>query len=321
MSGADYSPGLAGLAGQYASADLGDADDLLAPSAVIDIGGHGIATPYGTAVNSMLMKQLEEIRTKSQAAMQLPSGWKKRMKEFLIAQNTQLLDYLKVTVPSHPTFSRAEILLRRFGNPNAGPSHPSVKEFVMDGSGVGVAALEALEARLERDCSPEEGEVRPNIRRFLETMRILFHEYREAGEALLRADGELRARLERLDKLQSRLSTLFEVDAANPAYAGLMESTEAYLREAFAANQIEKEYQAVLEAYRKFIVVKDIVSMVRFVTAHENEPICSICLQDSVTYALTPCGHTFCTNCARRQIGTCFVCRTSIRDRVRLYFG
>ena len=50
------------------------------------------------------------------------------------------------------------------------------------------------------------------------------------------------------------------------------------------------------------------------------EPLCPICISDSITTAISPCGHTFCSGCAKRMVNECGVCRGRIRDRLKLYF-
>jgi len=73
--------------------------------------------------------------------------------------------------------------------------------------------------------------------------------------------------------------------------------------------------------YSKFIYLKDILKTIRTIDLAEKEPLCSVCLCESVGYAFVPCGHTFCMTCIKRQSISCGICRTNIRDRVKLYFA
>ena len=57
-----------------------------------------------------------------------------------------------------------------------------------------------------------------------------------------------------------------------------------------------------------------------FIELTEKEPLCSICFNEQIQYAIIPCGHTFCTTCIKRHVVNCSVCRGQIRDRVRVYF-
>ncbi len=100
-----------------------------------------------------------------------------------------------------------------------------------------------------------------------------------------------------------------------------MEATEEYLKKIYEESTIKEDYTALIAAYRRFASLRDIIQMSRAVVGKENEPLCTICLQDHVNYALAPCGHTYCQSCVRRQGNTCSVCRGSIKDRVKIYFG
>jgi hypothetical protein len=151
-------------------------------------------------------------------------------------------------------------------------------------------------------------------------VRYVYEEYRIAGEAALTAEGVLKSRLATLDKLQGKVVALLELDPTE-AYQPLMESSEAYLKTVFEKNQIGEAYGALIEAYRRFLTVRDIVVMMRAVQSNENEPLCTICLEDPVLYCVSPCGHTYCNNCIKKQLGACFMCRTPIKDKIKLFFS
>lgn len=309
-----YSPDLGGMGAPsgFAPADFGDADEMRPLGAVFDIGGHGSSTPYTTAMNSMIHKHMDEIKGKTATSLSLPTSWRKRLRDFISQKNTDLLDFLSISVASHPTLGKGEVLMRRFGNPQVTPSHPSVREFVLDVSGDDVVkqisdAVEAVHG---------EG----GLKDYANKTRLIYEQYQAAGDEVLRQNTSLKAKLEKLDRIQGKLSALFEIDP-NETYQPLMESTEAYLKKVFEESKIEEDYTALIAAYRRFAALRDVVLMSRALVAQETEPICTICLQETVGFALTPCGHTFCSTCMRRQSGSCYICRTPIRDRVRLYFG
>ncbi len=299
--------------GMLGAAPWGEAYLDTSPTDVVfDIGGNGSATPYTAAVSGMLLKHLDEVKQKSVAAVSLPQGWKKRLREFLATKNTELLDFLALSVSSHPTLGKGETILRKFGNVNLHANHPTVKDLVMDGSGADVVSeIAATLVSLRK----EEG-----LKDYLAATRYIFDTYREAGEEALKAEAALRQRLESLDRVKARLTGVLDLDPTE-AYAPLMEATEAYLETVFKKNQIEEYYRALIAAYRRFIGLRDVVLMTRAIHAQENEPLCTICLHESVAYCISPCGHTFCATCIRKQNGACFMCRGPIKEKVKLFFG
>jgi hypothetical protein len=293
----------------FSPADFGDADDLRPTAAMFDIGGNGSSRPYTEAINGIMMKHIDEVKEKS---VKLPVDWKKRLREFLSLKNTQLLDFLSLSIPSHPTLGKGEAILRKFGNINLHPGHPTVKDLVLDVSGADTK--EEINAAL---LSLQKGE---GIADYAATIRYIYDEYRAAGDEALKQEFVLRTSLEVLDKIQGRLTALFDIDQTEK-YEPLMEATEKYMESIFEKNHVEESYRKFIAAYRKFLSLRDIVQMTRAVHAQEGEPLCTVCLSDGVSYAISPCGHTFCQTCVKKQLGICFMCRGTIRDRVKLFFG
>jgi hypothetical protein len=298
--------------GAFASADFESAEDSMPTGAFLDVGGNGQPDPYSTAVNSILDKQFHEVREKTSTALYSSSQWKRRFRDFMGKKNNELLDFLKVTVSHHPTLGPGEILLRRFGNPQVTPTHPSVRDFVLDGSGC--PAIDDLNAALL--ALSGEGPLKD----YLVQTQAIFEMYREAGDDALKTQAILKAKLDKLDRIQGKISGLFEIDQ-NESYEPLMQANEAYLKKVYEDTRIEDDYNSLVKAYRRFAAVREVVTSARTVLSHESEPLCSICLDETVAFALNPCGHTFCQTCIRKQNGTCFICRTHIKDRLKLYFG
>ena len=296
----------------FSNANFEDADDLRPLAAVFDIGGNGSSTPYTTAGNGLIQKHLEEVKQKIANSLSLPSGWKTRLREFLSKKNTELLDYLNLSVNSHPSLGKGEAILRRFGNITFNAKHPSIRDLVLDVSGANrVAEIETILVTMRTDNS---------LKNFTECVRLIYDEYRTAGEAALAAETVLKGKLATLDKLQGKVVSLLELDPTE-TYQPLMESSEAYLKTVFDKNQIGEAYGTLIEAYRRFLTVRDIVVMMRAVQSNENEPLCTICLEDPVLSCVSPCGHTYCNNCIKRQVSTCFMCRAAVKDKIRLFFS
>lgn len=305
MSGGNY---------LFSPAEFGDADDLRPTAAFIDIVGNGTSTPYTTAINSVLQKHIEEIKQKTATTVLLPTGWKKRLRDFLSQKNTDLLDFLSLSITSHPTLGKGDAILRKFAATHFNVNHATVKEMVLDSSGVNVVneINETLNAiRLSSsDCLAD----------YIAAQKYIFDQYRESGEEALKQEFILKSKLDLLDKAQAKIATMLDLDPIDK-YHPLMESIEDYLGGLFKKHAIENDYKAFIAAYRRFITLRDVVLMSRAIQAHENEPLCTICIQEQVSNVLVPCGHTFCVTCIKRQNGSCFICRTAIREKTRLYFG
>jgi hypothetical protein len=300
------------IGASFASADFDTAEESMPTAAMLDIGGNGQHDPYSIAVTSILDRQFYEIREKTSNALYICSQWKRRFRDFMGKKNNELLDFLKVTVEHHPILGPGEILLRRFGNPQVNPTHPSVRDMVLDGSGC--PAIDDINAALVGlgGESP--------LKDYIAQTHAIFDMYREAGDNALKAQTTLKGKLDKLDRVQGRISGLFELEQ-NEKYESLMQANEDYIKKIYDDTRIEEDYRAVVEAYRRFVAIREVATTARTIMSQESEPLCSICLDEPVGFALNPCGHTLCQTCIRKQNGTCFICRTHIKDKLKLFFG
>jgi len=300
--------------GPWSPANFEDADDLRPTGVIFDIAGNGSSTPYTTAINGVINKQISEIKDGVGQSINLPATWKKRLRTFIATKNTDLLDFLQFSVQSHPTLGKGEAILRKFGNVHISPNHASIRDLVLDVSGVNY--IDELNSILDANALEGQG----SLQKCISIVHTIFDKYREAGEEALQQEAFLKAKLDVLDKIQGKLTTILDLDPTEK-YGALMQSTEDYLGTIFEKNQIQESYNVFIEAYRKFITLRDIVMMLRTVQTNENEPTCSVCLNEQIVYVVVPCGHTCCSTCMLKQTGSCFFCRGPIRERQRLYFG
>jgi hypothetical protein len=132
------------------------------------------------------------------------------------------------------------------------------------------------------------------------------------------AEGRIEEKLRRLETVVGRVNELLflEPTAELEAMAG---PTRAYLDSVLAKVSLEEDYHALMEAYQRFATLKGLVGLSQF--QRPAAPTCSICMTKEITQAVTPCGHTFCEDCCRTQMTSCYICRVQIRDKVRLFFS
>lgn len=80
-------------------------------------------------------------------------------------------------------------------------------------------------------------------------------------------------------------------------------------------DALKKEYSDILLEYS---YIKGILTEISSVMP---TGICSICLENQVTYFIDPCGHTICTNCKdkSKNLSVCHFCRSNIIVFKRLY--
>ena len=250
------------------------------------------------------------MREKSQVTPVTSTQWRRRFREFLTGRVKDLLEFAAKPLAKHPTLGPTEILLRKFGRPNFVANHHTLRDVALDSSGVNITGL--VEEGLKQFPHTLKG--------FQEQTRYLFDMYRESADEIVRQDTILQSRLTTFDKIQSRVMGLADLQI-NEDYEPMARASEAYLKRLFNENNLEPVYKALIEAYRKFLMLRDIVHMRRLADAIESQPLCNICFEESIQFAITPCGHTYCGTCVKKQFNTCYVCRGPVKERVRLFLG
>jgi len=295
---------------QYSPAAWGDADQDRPLNAYFDMTGTGLSNAYSVMVENVITKAVDEMKHKH--VSHVPYGWKKRLRDFMMTKHEKLLDCIQVSAASHPTISRLDHLFQKFGITNFYPGGATVKAIVADLSGSDMIAELNQELSLIRRDSLLETHT--------EQMKFMFEKYREVAEKILELESDILSKLHTFDRLQGRLVGLFEVDQSE-SYDGMMEGVEKYLGTLFEKNNFSSAYKNLLEAYRRFISLREIILMGRSRDLIEKEPLCSICLQEGVAFAVVPCGHTFCATCSKRQATNCYICRGTVKEKVKLFFG
>ncbi len=304
---ANYSPGLSG----YAPADFLDAAETQPPEIALDVTSTGSTSPYSLLMTNIANRQLQEIKDKTVSGITHGSAWKKRVRDFMQKKNESLLEFLSKPLASHPTLNRADVFFRRFGMSNFTPTHHSLREVQLDASGVSM--IPQVEEELLK-IGPSSSV------KLTEQIRWLYDEYRLAGEKLLKSEASLKMKIDAFDKIHQKTLGLLSIPV-NEKTAAFEEAAMNYLEQIFKEQSIEEDYKDYMESYRRFTAIKEMIITFRFTDVMDKEPLCCICLAEPVSYCLSPCGHTFCSSCGKRQMTNFYMCRSAIKDRIHIFFG
>lgn len=300
--------------GAYAVADFLDAEDSRPTAAHMEALGGNQDAIQGI-VNQAISRSITEgipIQTSPQLASLSSNNWRKRLREMLIRQNETVLQFLFKPAAEQSVIGPVEQALRRYAirqdvDPNA---LKTFKQVLHDISG------SQVQTEIE-ECLEKKGP--SNLANLRAQVNALIELYKETGEKLLECENQLKMRLEKMDKIQRRVSTVIELQT-NEATPQLVESLENYLKISFRDMTVEQNYKTLLYLYQKHIALREAIQVFKTGNHVNSEPMCPICLGDSVSMAIVPCGHTFCITCARRMVHECGVCRGKIRDRMKLFF-
>jgi len=303
-----HSPELTGITignNSFGPADFPDASE-------ISLENYSLSedSSYMTAVNNAVLKHYGEIKDKQDSAIQLQKTWKKKYNEFLYTKNNKILEFLTCKLKRHPVIGKAEDFFQKFGKKNINFNQQSIRDIVLDLSGENV--LDEINTLCISNNLL-------SLEKYTEQTRFILDNYKKVVDKILEKEQMLQHKLESLDTIKKKIHGVSSL-SHNEHYEELMEISTKYIGKIFDDNTIEDDYNEMMDNYRKFIYYRDMLKTIRTLDLAEKEPLCSICFQDSISYAFVPCGHTFCANCIKKQAVNCSVCRGQIRERVRLYF-
>jgi hypothetical protein len=149
-------------------------------------------------------------------------------------------------------------------------------------------------------------------------LKHLYQQYKTVGEEVMRLEALLNQKTNLLDKLHERQNIVLNLKN-NEALPGLLDAFGTYMTEIFKETNFEATYTELIQAHQQWNLLREILSVQQLMT-EQKDPLCSICVAEPVTHCVAPCGHTFCTGCVKRLTMSCYLCRGSVRERVKLFF-
>lgn len=299
---------------EYAPADFPDSEDTRPPESYLDSGSQTPAAIYTTTVGNTFQRHFRDIRDRHTPLINYTNQWKKRVRDVFVRGNESILGFLTKPISSHPTLSQVEQLIRRYSRTDIQHQQNAIlRDVCADVSGIDANAflVERLVAKADVSGNP--------ITNLGEQIKEIYEVYRELLDAIAEKDMILKAKMTTLDKVQPRLVMLLDL-GVDSSTDELQKHIENYLDRVYQENNPENEYKDLLVLYKKLFVVKDILQILRVSAYPDREPICGICLNDTIMFALVPCGHTYCESCSRRQSMHCFLCRQTATQRIKIFF-
>jgi hypothetical protein len=322
MAGMEDGFSLLGVGGMnnfstYASADFQDAEATRPEAANMESLGGNRDAIQGIVQQSLTRHLTEALPPTASPSLTSYStqtnNWRKRLREMMIRQNETVLGFLHRPPADHATIGPVEQALRRYAIREDIDTHvlKPLKQLLVDISGA-QQIQEEVESILATKGPSTQIQLKAQVNALIEL-------YKDTGDKLLECENQLKLRLEKMDKVQRRVGSVMELQT-NEATPDVVSALEHYLKISFRDVSIEPLYKNLLFLYQKHIALREAIAVFKTGSQLVSEPICPICITDSVTTAIVPCGHTFCNSCARRMAMECGVCRGRIRERMKLYF-
>jgi hypothetical protein len=287
---------------------------MYAPADFTDAGGND-ARPFNSlssTINNVSLYHINNIVDKAQQS----KAWRRKVREIIQNHQERILQFMTIPVPNDHPLKTARTLIQKYGKNSTitydihRPAPQLMKDYIVDLSGEGITAINEYIKGLENTRVSD-----TPIQRQMNITKTLLDYMRDTGDELIRLDQNLQNVCIHLDTVIEKVTQLTSLES--PDIDGFEEMMESYIQKQFEKHPIEKIYWDYLHTMQKYHILRDIMTSQRIMSA--REPLCCVCMTEAVVIAFAPCGHTFCSGCAKRAV-TCYVCRAMVQSRVKLFF-
>ena len=291
--------------------DNGDGENIPAFSLDTEIAGR-----YKSTVSNILSKHCAEVKGASDEIIQPVSVSKKKLKELISKHNNEIFRFMAKPDKMPQIIGIAETIFRRYGHEIPTMKGHTTSSILRDLN---------LDVSLDETVAIFDEGLKKNrtvgggLEEFMKQTRWIFNQYKNIGEEILRLETNLYQKIDILDKLNSRTPMITSL-SNNDMLPELIDTFTKYADTVYKSTNIEENYKELVEEYKKWNICRQIISFNSNFRNETNDPQCAICLTDPITTAIVPCGHTFCGNCVKKQNTTCYICRGTIRERLKLFF-
>jgi len=270
-----------------------------------DAGSGAFAEQYNSMLN-ILQHHMNIATGISEDERDFLRPWRRRLRDVIQKESDKLVAFLEKPVTDWPVSKHHNDLVRAMDTAGFSGSVESRIANIVDNDSI----LNEINEKLDMSID--------TIRKTIHTM---MDNYLKTISSLFELNHRIEHKLQQLDTLKKKLDTFsgLEEDTSEELRI-LQDSILGYIQSRYKTLQIQNDYTAFIKEYTKFQAYRSVLLSTTGGADHHGNPLCSICTAERVTSALIPCGHVFCNNCSHKQRTQCFVCRTSVRDRLRIYF-
>ena len=264
--------------------------------------------PMTGAIHNISTRHLHDIGTGIPDDRQFLRSWRRSLQDCLTQQNGRIIQFLITDVSGEQATAdltkRCTDVLNKYAK-STWSFNSSTRDLALPASTADCLAW------VESEIGISPTALRDHLRK---AVRL----YANTAQGLAAAEGRLEEKLKRLETIVSRVNDLMFMEPT-AALDLMTEPTRVYLDSILGKISIEEDYKELVEQYKRFTMLKGVVSLANF--QRPANPTCTICMTKEVCQAVTPCGHTFCDECCRTQMTSCYICRVQIRDKIRLFFS
>lgn len=259
-----------------------------------------------TVIRNCLQYYMNEIHEIVPDARDFLRIWRRRLRDILSNEGERYTRFLVRDNDDSNALSRHDRLLRELTSPMANTNSDWLRHNTSR-----IVNTNEMITEIERDLGVSLGAFDTGIRNTVTN-------YSSTVQEMFEIEKRLENKLEIIEQLHKWIHAM-PVDRSEQSVQ-LQETLIEYIKTVYATQSIESDYKRFCHLFARFTTLRSLLLPLQ-TSDTSISPLCTICTAERVTYAMIPCGHTFCNSCCQKQRWNCYICRTNIRERLRIYFS
>jgi hypothetical protein len=239
--------------------------------------------------------------------------WRRRLRDILFRENEKYVKFLEKPTELWPAIEHHRSFFQELGRQTTSLGTSWIDKHVNPILDTDTQAQ--ILADIDKEVASGLGGLRAQIvhlmDNYLATLNKVFS-FHSSLEHKITQMSRLKTQIEGMDFLENDLS-----DEAKE----LQISALKFLQSKYIALGIKDDYIGFIKEYARFIAYRSVLGAVQAGSDMHGVPICSICATGTVVSALVPCGHVYCNTCTQKQRSQCYICRTTVKSTLRIYFN
>lgn len=279
-----------------------------------------IAQEYAT-IQSTLMHLLQFHSNKATEIVDdirdFTRPWRRRLRDILFRENEKYVKFLEKTHDEWPAVSHHTSFFQELGRQTTSLGTSWIEKHVNP-----VIDKEAILAEVDAECGrcgSGNGSTLAGLRKQIVQ---LMDNYLATLNKVFQFHAALEHKITQMTRLKSQIEGMDFLDGdASEEAKELQVSALKFLQSKYRALGVGDDYIGFCKEYARFQAYRSVLGAVQAGSDMHGVPICSICATGTVVSALTPCGHVFCNTCTQKQRSQCYICRTTVKGTLRIYFS
>ena len=242
--------------------------------------------------------------------------WQGRLRDILFRENERYVKFLEKSPGDWPAVAHHTSFFNELGRQTTSLGTSWIEKHVNP-----VFDKDAILAEIDAECARCSGagatlsglrkQITQLMDNYLATLNKVFT-FHTALDSKITQMTHLKSQIEGMDFLDGDTS-----DEAKE----LQVSALKFLQSKYRALGVAEDYVGFCKEYARFQAYRSVFGAVQAGSDMHRVPICSICASGTVASAMIPCGHVYCNTCTQKQRSQCYICRTTVKGTLRIYFN